>query len=82
MESVCKDEDIRKLKFQQCLLEDEIDDLHNQLEQEVDRSDNLERELEEAHARSEELDAEIVRVTNDLKIRTRELETTRVCIGL
>jgi len=78
VENVAKDEDIRKLKFQILLLEDENDELHEQLTQEEDRADGLEHDVEDAAARSEELEVELQNVSNELRIKLRETDTLKV----
>jgi chromosome segregation ATPase len=79
VESVVKDEDIRKLKYQVLGLEDENEELIEQLDKEEVHVQNLERDLECALARYEELDNEIQRLNEELRVRLRESSTMRVC---
>lgn len=80
VEIVSKDEDIRKLRFQLLLLEDENDGLHEQLQAEDVRMEELEQSLDDALARSEQKEAELQTVFNELRMKTREMEITKVVI--
>ena len=78
VESVCKEEENRRLRLQLALVEDENEELHSQLELEQDRGDGLQHELDDAFARADELDAEVVTSANELRLKVRELESMRV----
>ena len=78
VESVSRDEDVRKLRFQMLLLEDENEELQDSLAQEEEKSDDLTRRLDEAHVSYESLDAELRNTTNELRLRNRELDNMRV----
>jgi len=78
VETVSKDEVMRKLRLQILLLEDENQDLHEQLLSEEEHADQLEQDLEDALARSDGLEEEAQRATNELRSKARELDIKRV----
>lgn len=73
VEVVAKDEDIRKLRFQLLLQEDENDELHGQLTEEEARSDGLEQALDEALAQLEQ-----VRTDKENEMRTHARESANI----
>ncbi|KAG9186098.1 hypothetical protein G6011_02654 [Alternaria panax] len=73
VEAVVKDEEIRKLRVAQCLLQDDNSDLHEQLEDEQARSDELEASLEEALAQLDEQQAEAEAAQNTIRTQAREV---------
>ena len=73
-----KDEDIRRLRFQLLLLEDENDDLHNQLTVEEDRGDALEKDVSEIQLREDEALEDTRRLMGEVRLKSREVETARV----
>ncbi|KAF1967529.1 hypothetical protein BU23DRAFT_516189, partial [Bimuria novae-zelandiae CBS 107.79] len=73
VELVAKDEDIRKLRVNQYLLQDENGDLHEQLEEEQARSDGLEAELNEALAQLDEQAAVAESAQNQIRMQAREV---------
>ncbi|KAH6864914.1 hypothetical protein BKA58DRAFT_235110 [Alternaria rosae] len=73
VEAVVKDEEIRKLRVAQCLLQDDNSDLHEQLEEEQARSDELEASLEEALAQLDEQRAEAEAAQNTIRTQAREV---------
>ncbi|KAF2495168.1 hypothetical protein BU16DRAFT_581914 [Lophium mytilinum] len=77
VEVVAKDEDIRKLRFQIQLLDDENDDLNEKLSEEEARSDGLETALDEALAQLEQLQSEKEALENDIRIKSRELSNVK-----
>ncbi|KAF1985795.1 hypothetical protein K402DRAFT_404918 [Aulographum hederae CBS 113979] len=77
VENVAKDEDMRKLRVQILLLEDENQELHDQLVIEEERNETIEQDLEEAVARAEELDNEAQTATNGWRAQSREYESMR-----
>jgi uncharacterized coiled-coil protein SlyX len=79
VEGVSKDEDIRKLKIRIHIVEDEVEELNEQLTKEEERSDGLVQDLEEAVAKMDELDAENQALVTDLRVKSRDLENTKVC---
>jgi len=79
VECIIKGEDIRKLKYQLLLLEDENEDIIEQLDNEEAHAQNLEQDLENALARCEELDNEVQRLNEELRVKLRESSTMRVC---
>ncbi|KAH7410199.1 hypothetical protein DE146DRAFT_341725 [Phaeosphaeria sp. MPI-PUGE-AT-0046c] len=72
VEVVAKDEEIRKLRVRQCLLQDENCDLHEQLDEEQARSDELEAALEEALAQVDEHQAAEETSQNQIRTQSRE----------
>ena len=78
VDAVIRDEDVRKLKFQLVLLEDENDVLEEQLTQAEESADGMEGELGAALARQEELEGEVQTATNDLRSKLRESDAMRV----
>jgi len=76
VEVVAKDEDIRKLRFQLLLQEDENDELHGQLTEEEARSDGLEQALDEALAQLEQ-----VRTDKENEMRTHARESANIKVG-
>jgi len=78
VESIAKDEDIRKLRFQLLLLEDENDELHAQLGEEEAHADGSQLSLDETLGALEEVKAEKQRVVSELRMRARELDTIKV----
>ena len=79
VECVIKDEDIRKLKYQVLLLEDQNEELVEQLDKEEALAHTLEQDLEDALVRCEKLDNEVLRLNEELRVRLRESSTMRVC---
>ncbi|GME36044.1 Viral a-type inclusion protein [Neofusicoccum parvum] len=82
VESVGKDEEVRKLRFQVLLLEDENDELQDQLQEEEQRSDKLETALDDALAQLRETEAATQRLSNELRMKTREAENMKVRLPL
>jgi hypothetical protein len=61
------------------LLEDENNSIYNDLAEEQGRNEYLEQAKEDLRVHMNERDAELQRVQNDLRIRTRELDNLKVC---
>jgi uncharacterized coiled-coil protein SlyX len=78
VEGVTKDEDIRKLKVRIHVIEDEVEELNEQLAKEEERSDGLVQDLEEAMSKFDELDGENQGLSNELRVKSRELENAKV----
>jgi predicted RNase H-like nuclease (RuvC/YqgF family) len=78
VEAVAKDEEIRKLRVSQCLLQDDNGDLHEQLDEEQARSDELENALEEALAQLDEQTAADEAAQNQLHTKARENANLKV----
>jgi hypothetical protein len=78
VEGVTKDEEIRKLRLRIHIIEDEVEELNEQLAKEEERSDGLIQDLEEAILRSDELDEENQGLSNELRVKSRELENAKV----
>jgi predicted RNase H-like nuclease (RuvC/YqgF family) len=78
VEVVVKDEDIRKLRVAQCLLQDDNSDLHEQLEEEQARSDELENALDEALTQLDEQQAEGEAAQNTIRTQAREVANLKV----
>lgn len=79
VEAVAKDEEIRKLRASQCLLQDDNSDLHEQLDEEQARSDELENALEETLAQLDEQTAADEAARNQLRTKARENANLKVC---
>ncbi|CAO2654214.1 Nn.00g109470.m01.CDS01 [Neocucurbitaria sp. VM-36] len=77
VEVVAKDEEIRKLRVSQCLLQDDNNDLHEQLEDEQARSDELENALDEALAQLDEQKAASEVAQNQIRTQAREIANLR-----
>ncbi|KAH7390583.1 hypothetical protein BKA66DRAFT_413546, partial [Pyrenochaeta sp. MPI-SDFR-AT-0127] len=77
VEIVAKNEEIRKLRVSQCLLQDDNNDLHEQLEEEQARSDDLENALDEALAQLDEQRAEGEATQNQNRTQAREVANLR-----
>ncbi|KAF1350281.1 hypothetical protein EJ07DRAFT_169230 [Lizonia empirigonia] len=73
VEVVVKDEQIRKLRVSQCLLESDNSDLHEQLEEEQARSDELENALDDALLSLDEQRAEGEAAQNQIRTQSREI---------
>jgi DNA repair exonuclease SbcCD ATPase subunit len=70
---ISKDEDIRRLRFQIHILEDDNHELRGLLSQETDRSDAFERIVNENLARAEEAEAHAREKETDLQFREQEI---------
>ncbi|RMZ73686.1 viral a-type inclusion [Pyrenophora seminiperda CCB06] len=77
VEAVAKDEEIRKLRVAQCLLQDDNSDLHEQLEEEQARSDELESALDDALAQLDERHADGETAQNTIRTQAREIANLR-----
>lgn len=73
-----KDEQIRKLRVSQCLLESDNSDLHEQLEEEQARSDELENALDDALLSLDEQRAEGEAAQNQIRTQSREIANLKV----
>ncbi|KAF2877797.1 hypothetical protein BDV95DRAFT_588824 [Massariosphaeria phaeospora] len=73
VEIVAKDEDLRKLRVSQCLLQDDNGELHDQLEEEQARSDELEDALDEALVQLDQYKAEGEQAQNRMRTQAREV---------
>jgi molybdenum cofactor biosynthesis enzyme MoaA len=69
---------MRKLRVSQCLLQDDNNDLHEQLEEEQARSDELENALDEALAQLDEQKAIGEAAQNQNRTQAREVANLRV----
>jgi hypothetical protein len=78
VEIVAKDEDIRKLQVNQCLLQNESSDLHEQLEAEQARADGLDLELSEALSKLDEQIAAAELAQNQIRTQAREVANLKV----
>jgi predicted RNase H-like nuclease (RuvC/YqgF family) len=78
VEVVAKDEEIRKLRVSQCLLQDDNSDLHEQLEEEQARSDELENALDEALAQLDEQKTLDEAAQNQIRTQAREIANLKV----
>ena len=78
VEAVARDEEIRKLRVSQCLLENDNSDLHEQLEEEQARSDELENALDDALLNLDEQKAESEVAQNQIRTQSREIANLKV----
>jgi predicted RNase H-like nuclease (RuvC/YqgF family) len=78
VEVVVKDEEIRKLRVSQCLLESDNSDLHEQLEEEQARSDELENALDDALLNIDGQKAEAEAAQNQIRTQSREIANLKV----
>lgn len=72
---VTKDEDIRRLRFDIHIIEDDNDELRDLLAQEEDRSDAFEKLVNENLARAEEAEAQLQEIEEALRAKEQELVT-------
>ncbi|KAM3413944.1 hypothetical protein BST61_g10614 [Cercospora zeina] len=72
-----KDEDIRRLRFDVHILEDDNDELRELLGQEEARSDQFERLVNQNLARAEEAEARLSDLDDQLRTREQEIGTLR-----
>ncbi|KAF2147261.1 uncharacterized protein K452DRAFT_314462 [Aplosporella prunicola CBS 121167] len=77
VEGVARDEDIRKLRCQILLLEDENDELHDQLAEEESRADRLEGTLDDSLEQLKVKEAEVLRLQNELRVKARASDTMK-----
>nr|XP_023927809.1 intracellular protein transport protein USO1-like [Quercus suber]POE91519.1 hypothetical protein CFP56_14627 [Quercus suber] len=75
VELLAKDEDIRQLRIDIHVLEDDYDDLRNLLTQEEDRSDKFEQLVNSNLLRAEEAEGQLQQITEELRIRENDLAT-------
>lgn len=73
-DQICNDEDVRRLRFDIHILEDDNDELRELLQQEEDRSDAFEKLVNENLARAEEAEAQLQDIETDIRIRETELQ--------
>lgn len=82
VEAICDAEGLRQLRVCIMLLEKDNDDLHTRLSQDDDRIDGLERLNEELQEGLEVCGGKIESTRGDLRIKSREVETLKVCINM
>lgn len=73
-----KDEEIRRTRLGQLLLEDDIDRLNEQIIDEAERGDAAEAQVASWREEAEDTGDRLERTLNELRARTRELETLKV----
>jgi chromosome segregation ATPase len=78
VDSIIKDEDIRKLKCRLLRLQDENDSLNDQLVNEEEHADELQQRLDSVEGELEELEISNQELENELRIKTREYENALV----
>jgi chromosome segregation ATPase len=78
VEIVTKDENIRKLRLSECLLQDQVDELHEQLDEEQARSDGLENALDDALLSLDQHKAEAELAQNQIRTQSREVANLKV----
>lgn len=74
---ICKDEDIRRLRIDIHVLEDDNDELRDLLQKEEDRSDAFEKLVNANLARAEEAEAQLQELDLDFRSREQELNALR-----
>ncbi|TKA83269.1 hypothetical protein B0A55_00804 [Friedmanniomyces simplex] len=74
---ISKDEDVRRLRFDLHILEDDNDELRELLTQEEHRSDAFERYVNENLARAEDAEAQLQVLEEDMRAREQELMTMK-----
>lgn len=77
IESIVKDEEIRKLRLSQCLLQDQVNELHEQLDEEQARSDGLEDQLDQASLSLDQYKADTESAQQQIRTQARELANLR-----
>lgn len=78
IEVVAKDEEIRKLRLTQCLLQDQVGELHEQLDEEQARVDELEGVLEETLVSLDQHKAEAEESRNQISTQGRQIANLKV----
>jgi len=78
---ITKDENIRKLRFDVHVLEDDCDELRDLLAKEEDRSDKLEKIVNGNLTRAEEAEAALQGLEDEVVGREQELSTLRVGVA-
>ncbi|WPH00306.1 Hypothetical protein R9X50_00313100 [Acrodontium crateriforme] len=72
---ISKDEDVRRLRFDIHVLEDDNDELRELLAQEEDRSDAFEKLVNDNLARAEDAEARLQEIEADLRAREQEFSS-------
>ncbi|KAK1020139.1 hypothetical protein LTR33_019193, partial [Friedmanniomyces endolithicus] len=78
---ITKDEDVRRIRFELHILQDDADELRALLAQEVDRSDVFEGFVKENLARAEDAETQLQVLEEDMRAREQELLTMRAEMG-
>jgi len=78
---IAKDENIRKLRFEVHVLEDDCDELRDLLAKEEDRSEKLEKIVNGNLVRAEEAEAALQDLEDEVVNREQELSTLRVSVA-
>ena len=78
VEMVAKDEAMRKLRLSQLLMQDQVDELHEQLDEEQARSDGLEAALHEAQVSLDQHTADAELAQNQIRTQSREVANLKV----
>jgi hypothetical protein len=60
------------------IIEDEIEDLTEQLAKEEERADSVIDDLEAQIQRGDELEGDVQGLSNELRVKSRELDNTKV----
>lgn len=80
VDAAVRDEDVRKLKFQILLLEDENEDLLEQLTKEEENAEMMRADLDQIRAHEEDLENENHSLSNQLRLQSKEADSMRVRI--
>ena len=78
VEAICEAEEVRQIRVQLLLLEDDKDELHAQLAQDDDRIDDLERRIQELQEDLETCEVKLESAQGDIKSKSREIECLKV----
>ena len=78
IELLAKDEQLRKMRIRNLLLGDELDALNEKLFEEFERGDGAELEAQSWQADAEDASEKLERTTNELRLKTRDLDTLKV----
>ncbi|KAK1818057.1 hypothetical protein LTR12_007582 [Friedmanniomyces endolithicus] len=78
---ITKDEDVRRIRFELHILQDDADELRALLAQEVDRSDAFEGFVKGNLARAEDAETQLQVLEEDMRAREQKLLTMRAEMG-
>lgn len=78
---VAKDEEIRKLRVSQALLQNKVDEMREQLDEEQTHAEGLEDALEEALTSLDQYKANAELAHNQIRTQSREVANLKVLAG-
>ena len=76
---ITKDENLRRMRFDMHLLQDNNEELRDLLTQEEDRTESLEKLVNDNLTRAEQAEAHLSELQQDIQIAEQELSVLRVC---